>query len=33
MLGIMMIVGMKNKDKITDGEKKRFVAIIETNII
>ena len=33
MLGIMMIVGMKNKDKITDGQKQRFVEIIETNDI
>ena len=27
-----MIVGMKNKDKITDGEKQRFVEIIETKL-
>ena len=31
MLGTMMIVGMKDKNKITDGEKQRFVETMETN--
>ena len=31
ILGIMMIVGMKDKNKITDGEKQRIVETMETN--